>query len=100
MKKLIIITGILLISCVVISVLASPAPAGSPADTLSQEERRFTLTEEHGRLVVYREGEDGPFLTTDTFVDTLPKSDRQAIEEGITVTGTTRLRKLMEDYCS
>lgn len=102
MKRLILITGMILIACTVIQALASPRPATAQQVAAQQEdgEKRFFLTEERGRLAVYRSGEAEPYLVTDTVVNSLPRADRAAIRQGVEVQGEAELRRLLEDYCS
>lgn len=104
MKKLILIavTGVILISCMLISTAAAGSTAAGAAEISAADsaEKEFLITSERGRLVVYRSGEDEPFLTTDTFTSSLPRQDQRKIEDGITVRGEENLRKAIEDYCS
>lgn len=107
MKKLILIvvTGAILISCVLISALVSGSAAENkaPAPSVQSEtgdEEKFILSSQNGRLVVFRAGEGKPFLVTDTFVSGLPKSDRINLENGVEVSGEKELQKAIEDYCS
>lgn len=106
MKKLILIalTGIVLISCVLISSFAAgSASAPSAAYTEAAEnaeEKVFILRSGRGRLIVYRKGEDEPFLVTDALVNNLPRADKLKLEQGIEVKGEDNLRRAIEDYCS
>ncbi len=106
MKKIILIsvTGVILIGCVIASSAAEQSAAGrmsmSLSDKLPDSSKRFVMAEDKGRVVVYRPGESEPFMTTDTFTYTLPKSDRQKLERGIIIEGEAALRKTLEDYCS
>ena len=101
MKKLILITGMILIGCTLINLLAAPRPAAAPASqAATREVKRFYLTEKSGRLAVYRSGEGEPFLVTETVVSSLPRADRAAIRRGIEIEGEDELRRLLEDYCS
>ena len=75
MKKLtlIVITGAILISCVLISALfgGSAAENSVPEPNIQSEtedENKYILGSQNGRLVVFKDGEDEPFLVTDTFV--------------------------------
>lgn len=107
MKKLvlIVVTGAILISCVLISALVSGSAAEKTSSapyvqSKSEPENKFTLSSLNGRLVVFRAGEDKPFLITDTYVSSLPKSDRIDLENGVEVTGEKELQRAIEDYCS
>ena len=104
MKKLvlIVVTGAVLISCVLISSLAaSPAAAqnASVRQTVT-EEKAFIIGIENGRIAVFGEGEEKPLILTDTYANTLPKIDRDELEKGVKVSGEKELKKAIEDYCS
>lgn len=60
----------------------------------------FVLKSENNRLVVRKNGEKLPYMTTDTIVSSLPKGDIMLLEKGIEVRGEENLRKYLEDYCS
>ncbi|MBR1481760.1 MAG: hypothetical protein IJ598_02195 [Ruminococcus sp.] len=105
MKKIILFsaTGVILIACVITSAVAQQYAFTPPAvaqTQQSQEDKRFVLGAERGRLVVYRQGESEPFITTETFTYTLPKPDRLRLEQGIEINGEAALRRTLEDYCS
>ena len=76
MKKLILIavTGVVLISCVLISALAA-----GPASAQNTSEQQ---------------------IVTETYANTLPKIDRDELEKGVRVSGEKELQKAIEDYCS
>ena len=106
MKRIILIsvTGAILIGCVLVQSAAEQRAAGnlsvSLSETLPDSSKRFVMGTDKGRVVVYRAGESEPFMTTDTFVYSLPKSDKQKLEQGIIIEGEAALRKTLEDYCS
>lgn len=105
MKKLIGITGIILIGCVCVSSLYAPkANAAFTAEQTVQaqasSEESFVVKSENNFIVVYRNGESTPYLTTQSRADSLPKSDIMQLKSGIEVVGEKNLRKLLEDYCS
>ncbi|MGN0491552.1 hypothetical protein [Ruminococcus sp.] len=105
MKKLVLITGIILMVCLFTSVYASPAATVGTQTSVTQENKGgenevFVLKSENNRIVVYRFGENTPYMTTDTLVSTLPKGDIMLLEKGIEVKGEENLKKSLEDYCS
>ena len=105
MKKLVLITGIILMTCLFTSVYASPAATSETNyNTNTENESKindnFIIKSENNRIVVYRLGENTPFMTTDTLVSTLPKGDIMLLEKGIKTQGEENLKKLLEDYCS
>ena len=104
MKKLILIvlTGAVLISCVLISTLVTGTSAAqnTSAEQTVTGEKSFIIGIENGRVAVFREGEEKPFMVTDTYANTLPKIDRDELEKGVNVSGEKELQKAIEDYCS
>ncbi len=103
MKKLIGITGAILIACVCVSSIFAP-PVNADTEVLTSQSMAqtqcYVIRSEQNRIVVYRLGEAQPYITTDTFVSSLPKSDALALENGIEVDSEQKLRKILEDYCS
>ena len=104
MKKLICITGIILIGCVCISTIYAPS---TMAETYTEQTQHntalndvFIIKSENNRIVVYKKGESTPYITTDTLTSGLPKGDILQLQEGIEVKGEAKLKKSLEDYCS
>ncbi len=77
-----------------------PVEASSAPSSSSQTEERYTIREYQGNIAVFMEGVDRPFRITDVDVRTLPKMDQEQLSEGIEVTSTEELNRLLEDYCS
>ena len=104
MKKLILIavTGVVLISCVLISTLAAgPASAQNTSEQqIVTEEKAFVIGIENGRVAVFEDGEEKPLIVTETYANNLPKIDRDELEKGVRVSGEKELQKAIEDYCS
>lgn len=106
MKKLIGITGIILISCICISSLYTPvtsakaSPETESTAVVSAESQTYVLKSVNNRIVVYKKGEASPFLVTDSRTDHLPKSDILQLKNGIEVEGEKNLKRTLEDYCS
>ena len=102
MKKLILIavTGAVLISSVLIGSFAAGSAVSDTAASRTAEEKAYVISVDSGRVAVFRDGEDKPFMVTDTFVNSLPKTDRLELENGVRVSGERELRKAIEDYCS
>lgn len=99
MKKLIAVTGVILIAYVVFSASAGSVPnTGHSGADDAETAVVYTMRDENGRVVVYRN--DDVYLTTNTRVSDLPKSDRVKLQNGITVFSEKELKRLVEDYCS
>lgn len=104
MKKLLLVTGVLLIAYVVMMTSLSPSARSSEEESVSETivetvtQDVYTVLDENGRVSVLLNGAE--YLRTDTVVSSLPKSDQLRLKQGITVTDTNTLKKLLEDYCS
>ena len=104
MKRLLLITGVLLISYVVMMSVLSPSAKSheeTPAVQVVTEVQGtdvYTVIDENGRVAVLFNGAE--YLRTDTVVASLPKADQTKLKQGITVYDKAALQKLLEDYCS
>lgn len=102
MKKLIMITGIILIGYLVLMTTVSQPPASPSASAVSAEESAadsgYLIGISQGRVTVFKDGK--PMVRTDTQLSDLPKSDRARLEEGIHVDSIKELKEKLEDYCS
>lgn len=58
----------------------------------------YILTEYEGKLAVFKNGDNVPISIYDTYIDTLPKHDKELIQKGIRVESTDSLQRLIEDY--
>lgn len=103
MKKLVAVTGVILMACLFTQVFYAPAvPAEATQSTgySASEGETYVLRAENGLLAVYVKGDSAPLEVTDTRIDSLPQGDILRLEAGIEVTGKENLRKALEDYCS
>ena len=109
MKKIVGLTGVILIACMMISSLFAPANSVENTSAASDYsasqnngtgESDYIIKTEKGYIVVYKKGEDKPYLTTDCRVSNLPKGDALYLEKGIEIKGKKSLMKTLEDYCS
>lgn len=107
LKRLVGITGAIVMICLMINVFF--APVSSAENTSSQSmasieqtdaEEVFIIKAENNRIVVYKKGEDKPYMLTDTPANNLPKGDIVYLEKGIEIIGREKLRKALEDFCS
>lgn len=102
MKKLLAITGAVLIAYVILtSVITQDASAPAAVSAHSAEEPTesgYTVTVYDGRVAVYQG--DTLLRLTDTPVDSLPKADRVRLYDGITVNSDKELKTILEDFCS
>lgn len=107
MKRLICITGIILIGCVVTTELLSPSGSAATVtaesrvtETVFEDAQVYILKIDNGYLNVYKKGESSPFLETGTMSGNLPQSDVSVLRKGVEIIGDDALRKALEDYCS
>ncbi len=117
MKNLMMMTGGILLLCILItSRTASPESAaltepdensGTVVSSLSSDapersaaEEIYWLREFEKKLAVFPAGSDKPSYISEVYVSTLPKADRKKLAEGIEVSGQKELNRLLEDYCS
>ena len=105
MKKLIAITGIILIGCVCIG--AAFAPKDNPVQSTSaspesteKTDSGYIIRAENGKIAVYRKNASEPLYTTDALVASLPRSDIDRLSSGIEVENERELRLVLQDYCS
>ena len=102
MKKLILITGAILLLYLIVMTSVTPA-ATSPSATVvptqeSTAENGYIIGISEGRVAVFKDGE--MMLRTDTQLSDLPKSDRVRLEEGVHIDSLKELKERLEDYCS
>ena len=112
--SVVLLIAILIISCVYSAKLSGLReyissheciPQESTSSTSSQQvnttpERMYVLGVKDGKLAIY--GSDGYSVidVLDTYVYSLPLSDREAIAKGISVYSVNELISLIEDYTS
>lgn len=109
MKKIVGLTGVILIACMMISSLFAPANSVENTSATNdfsvlqdsgKEDFDYIIKAEKGYIVVYKKGENEPYLTTDCRVSNLPKGDALYLEKGIEIKGKENLMRALEDYCS
>lgn len=102
MKKLVGITGLILICCVCIGALYTPSEAVNiEASTVATHlDDIYVIKAENNKIVVYRKNEEMPYIVTDTYINNLPKGDILRLIEGIEIYGEKNLQKSLQDYCS
>ena len=109
MKKLVLITGVILISCVIAGSLASPPPAVAAGISESETAREsvteapeqgYVVRDYHGNIAVFKNGKEKPVRVTAARTDSLPKPDAKKLKEGIEAPDKQTLDRILEDYCS
>lgn len=101
MKRLILITGVILIAYVVMTgalePAAMPAAASDAAIGTTQSAGVYTLTEVDGKVAVLLDG--ALYIRTSVPVDVLPKSDRARLRQGVEFSSIAQMKRALEDYC-
>ena len=92
MKKIVGLTGVILIACMMISSLFAPVNSAENTSATGN----YSSSQNNGTT----EGEDKAYLTTDCRVSNLPKGDALYLEKGIEIKGKENLMRALEDYCS
>lgn len=86
---------------VVTEVIYIPTYANEDSETESETEERqvvYTVKSHDGRLAICVNGEISYIL--DVYINTLPKTDKALLEEGIVVYSERELYRIIEDYSS
>lgn len=116
MKKMIAVTGCFVIFCLVINGILIPSlPSVNAENTppttqtsyieesseaLSKSEEFYILKEYNRKIAVYSSNSDKPIEITNASTAKLPKSDQEALKDGIKAESKKELNRLLEDFCS
>lgn len=118
MKKLIGVTGCIVIFCLLINGVLLPSLPNVKAEeevnipdmTSSTEpisevqssdmEDSYILKNYKGKIAVFKSGSKTPTEITDTEISKLPKEDQISLANGIKVKDKLELNRLLEDFCS
>ena len=95
MKKLILITFLIVGICAAINITV--ASAKTEPDFMAGT-RVYIIREYNGRVACFEESAVKPFLTTDVRVNDLPYADQLLLDDGISVSGAKQLSRALEDY--
>ena len=112
MKKLILITGVIVYSLFAVAMIIDSSAGKSSFDTVmyetystesapkSEPSKLYVVKVSDGKVAV-ADGATGKIIKkTDTTVSILPKGDQKMLKKGIAVSDEKQLRLLLEDYCS
>ena len=109
MKKMIAITGLILISLFVISTYASAENAKPVIGSSIKEEtpiasappeNGYIVSVFAGKVAIYRESDKQVIFTTDNLVSDLPQQDQEFLKKGIYAPTIREADKLIQKYCS
>ena len=74
------------------------ASQGSQSPSPLTEDGPYRVTIYQGKIGVFQNGEDEPFLTADVEVYLLPKEDIALLRQGILAQDLAQVRSILEDY--
>ena len=111
MKKLVLITGIIIYTLFSISAVFAVSnentPTVAPTSTVATETEsatekkdRFVVKSHKGRIVVFDCNTGEMIMESDTLISNLPREDAEILKSGIYANSRDELRKILEDYCS
>lgn len=112
MKKLILITGIVVYSLFAVAMVAESGNPGKPAaqvlaetisfETASETENPYLyeIKSSDGKVAVFDNKSGEIIRKTDTLISILPEGDREMLKKGIKVRSDKELKRLLEDFCS
>lgn len=60
----------------------------------------FTVKEYDGKIAVYKNEEEKPYVVYDAYVSLLPEQDAERLKEGIVTDDKEYLQSVIEDYTS
>ena len=102
MKKLILISGVILAAYMFLMTAVAPQADAPTAAAVKAGESAvqsgYTIGISEGRVAVFRDGT--LYLRTEMTVSSLPRSDRIKLEEGVHVDSIKELKELLQDYCT
>ena len=96
MKKIIFLC--LGLSAVLLLCLFLPKTNTTFQNESSTAQNTYTVREFEGQIAIFADDIEIPVKVFDTSVATLPKSDRELLELGITVENTEELQRIIEDF--
>ncbi len=118
MKKLLIITGTILLLCIIITsqtntneIKADPLITENISKEISSVQTQdnhhenndksfYVLKEYNNYVAIFHSNEEKPLYVSKTLVKDLPKADKLLLKCGIRANDKKTLTRLVEDYCS
>lgn len=114
MKKLLIITGIILFICIIITAasdsnkitaknvynVSQQTSSSKKESDGSDNEKYYIIKEYNKRVSVFENNAKFPIYMSEVYVNDLPEADLILLKKGIRVNDKKTLNRLLEDYCS
>lgn len=79
-------------------VIGFAAALGLLSNNAKATQPTYIVKEYSGKVALFTENNPTPDEIYDIYVESLPKSDREKLENGITLHSKTQLNSLLEDY--
>lgn len=95
-KHLILLTALIifiLLGLIFFIVKDSPRQNGT-----AEAETGYVVKAYDGKLSVFKNGDNAPLKTFDTYIDFLPEKDKQRLAAGISAKSDAELQRIIEDY--
>ncbi|MGN1131093.1 MAG: hypothetical protein ACI4Q8_07040 [Ruminococcus sp.] len=111
MKKLVLITGIIIYTLFSISAVFAASnentttveplsTVATETETATEKQDKFVVKSHKGRIVAFDCNTNEMIMESDTLVSNLPREDAEILKSGIYANSRDELRKILEDYCS
>lgn len=116
MKYLLMVTGSILLICIVItavytpqapdaavkeeSYIVSPLPSVQNSSVPDTSSAPYRLSVYQKKVAAFQNGKTEPIYISDVYVNSLPSADIALLEKGINADSMKALKRLIEDYCS
>lgn len=94
-----ILTAIISTFCSVHSVYTAPK-AQTTSVSITQTTTKYYATVIGNYVVIYKDGDTEPMITTDIDVRTLPEADKELLNQGIILSDEMAINQFLEDYGS
>ena len=78
--------------------IASLPPAASTRKAESEVTRYFTARVQDGQVVICKNDQTDPWMTTEIVFDSLPKTDQEQLRQGWRLDDATQVEEFLEDF--
>ena len=111
MKKLVLITGIIIYTLFSVSAVFAlstengTAPVEQPTkvktvENVTKKQDKFVVKSHKGKISAFDCNTGEMIVESDALVSNLPREDAEKLEQGIYANSKDELRRILEDYCS
>ena len=96
LKYIIVFSLILLIVFTTLFSLSIAEDKNSISETTTNI--KYIVKSYEGKIAVFQNNESSPIKIVDVYIDLLPQSDRDILNNGITVSNIDEVNKMLSDY--